>query len=163
MPDSAAGLVKIVLKAKNGDHEDVETLWAKQVGPNIYVLDNPPWYAYGVSAGDLLEALPTKEDPRPLVRRVLRKSGNRTVRVILNPPIDESNASQAILDRLREMGCDHEGANRSYFAVNLPPAVDFEAVCRFLTETGQQWEHADPTYKELYPDDDHGNPDAGAG
>ena len=110
-----------------------------------------------------LEAVPTEEDPRPVVQRVLRKSGNRTVRVILEPPIDESTASQAILDRLREMGCDYEGANRSYFAVNIPPAVDFGAACRFLPASGHHWEHADPTYEELYPDEEHGNSDVGAG
>jgi hypothetical protein len=76
--------------------------------------------------------------------------------VILNPPANESAESKAILDRLQAMGCDYEGMNSSYVAVNIPPAADFHEVCEFLTDTGQNWEHADPTYTELHSKDDAG-------
>src|SRR5262245_57962015 len=52
---SQSSQAKIALE---GPHGDVETLWANVVGPHLYELDNLPWYAYGVSAGDLVEARP---------------------------------------------------------------------------------------------------------
>ena len=130
--------------------------WAKQVGDNLYELDSLPWYAYGVSCGDVVEAIPA-EDGLPEFRRLVRKSGNRTVRVILKPPAHESTDSKAILDRLVSMGCDYEGMDHSYVAVNIPPAANFEDVCDFLTSTDQTWEHADPPYEYLHPEVPDGN------
>ena len=156
MDDANERLVKIVLRHEEGDDVHVETPWAKQVGDNLYELDNLPWYAYGVSCGDVVEAIPA-EDGLPEFRRVVRKSGNRTVRVILEPPANQSADSKAILDRLVSMGCDYEGMDYSYVAVNIPPAAIFEDVCDFLTSTGQTWEHADPTYEHLHPEVTDGN------
>ena len=152
MSESNERLAKIVLRHKDGDDEHVETPWAKEVGENLYELDNLPWYAYGVSCGDIVEAT-SDTNELPEFRRVVRKSGNRTVRVVLEPPANESPASKAILDRLVAMGCGYEGINHSHIAVNIPPAVDLDEVREFLSSTGQNWEHADPTYEELYPDE----------
>ena len=156
MTDSDEALVKIALRSADGTDVQVETPWAKRVGDNLYELDNVPWYAYGVSCGDIVEALPA-EDGLPEFRRVVRKSGNRTLRVILKPPANESTDSKAILDRLVVMGCDCEGMNHSYVAVNIPPTANFGDVCAFLTDTGQTWEHADPTYEQLHPEFPDGN------
>ena len=122
------------------------------MGANTYVLDNLPWYAYGISVGDTFEAIPAG-DGLPEFTRVIAKSGNRTVRVILKPSVQESSASQAILDELVAMGCEYEGMDGSYIAVNIPPSVLFAEVCSSLTGGGLQWEHADPTYADLYPDE----------
>jgi len=151
-------LVKVVFTVEDGDDVEVETPWAKQVGPNEYELDNLPWYAYGISCGDVFEAFPTDYDPRPHLKRVLRKSGNRTLRLILKPPANESAESMAVLTRVAELGCSYEGMDHSLIAINVPAEVDFAAVCAFLTETGHNWEHADPTYDDLYP----GEPDDSA-
>ena len=151
MDDAKERLVKIVLRDGEGNDAHVETPWAKQVGENLYELDNLPWYAYGISCGDIVEAFPS-EDGLPEFRRVVRKSGNRTVRVILKPPANESTDSKSLLDRLVSMGCNYEGMDHSYVAVNIPPTASFGDVCAFLTDTGQTWEHADPTYAQLHPE-----------
>jgi hypothetical protein len=78
------------------------------------------------------------------------------VRIILKPPTDESSESQAVLDHLCELGCSYEGANRSYISIDLPPSADLNEVRKFLISTRQQWEHADPTYRDLFPDDEAG-------
>jgi|SRR6476619_4991884 len=140
------------------DHGNVETLWAHPLGNDLYRLDNYPWYAYRVSCGDIIEARPSEPgDFRELVR-VVEKSGNRTLRLSLTPPADKASESQAILDRLRELGCEYEGANPGYFAINLPPPVNLHVVRDFLTSTGQQWEYADPTYEDLFPDNSECEP-----
>ena len=143
-------LVKVVLRVVSEGEEEVETPWAKQLGPSEFQLDNIPSHAYGISTDDVFEALPTADDPRPHFVRVLHKSGNRTVRVVLRPPSNESEASMAVLRRLKELGCTYEGMNHSYFAVNIPPEAEFHAVTAFLTDAGLTWEHADPTYEALH-------------
>ena len=63
----------------------------------------------------------TADDPRPHFKRVLEKSGNRTIRIIFDPPVDESVASRRILDGIVALGCSYEGANPAYIAINIPP------------------------------------------
>ncbi|HEX6050934.1 MAG TPA: DUF4265 domain-containing protein [Gemmatimonadaceae bacterium] len=50
----ASSGVKVLLR----DGENVETLWADRVGPDLYRLDNSPFWAYGVSWLDVVEAHP---------------------------------------------------------------------------------------------------------
>lgn len=141
------------VKLSNADG-DVETVWAFRLGKDLYRLDSSPWYAYGVSWKDVIEARPREPGDLPEFVRVVEKSGHRTIRVILRPPTDESPESQAVLAGLRELRCSYEGANRSYIAVDVPSLVQLEDVRQFLISTGQQWEHADPPYEELFPDGD---------
>jgi hypothetical protein len=46
------------------------------------------------------------------------------------------------------MGCRYEGYNRRFFAVSIPPTVNFDAVRAYLTETCPKWEQANPALKE---------------
>jgi Domain of unknown function (DUF4265) len=82
---------------KQDGTSNVETLWAFDLGDDLYRLDNSPFYAYSVSAGDVVLA-----------------------------PVD--------------------------LAGGVLPESDFAAVCARLIGGGVQWEHADPSYSELYPD-----------
>ena len=74
-------------------------------------------------------------------------------RIIFDPPVEPGNPSAAIVEALVEMGCDYEGANPRYIVVNIPSAVNFHAVVEYLIENNIQFEHADPTYNELYPNE----------
>jgi len=140
--------VKVLLQ----DGEYVETLWAQPVGGDRYRLDNSPFWAYGVSWLDVVEARPD-ETGMLAMTRVVEKSGHRTVRVILRPPCDESAESQRLLDDLVAMGCSYEGMHPGYIAIDIPAEVSLDAVADALTRSGQEWEHADPRYAELYPDE----------
>jgi hypothetical protein len=51
------------------------------------------------------------------------------------------------------MGCSYEGANPKYVSINVPPAVELQKVRSYLIERNAQWEHADPTYASLFPDE----------
>lgn len=154
MADEEYVKLEIRTETEGDDEVYVETPWAVRVGKNRFRLENSPFYAYRVSFGDIVEAVSQRGISSFLFKRVIEKSGNRTVRVILDPPSDKSRKSKKLLEKLVEMGCSYEGANPAYIAVNIPPEVDLELVCDFLTETGQQWEHADPAYRDLYPDDE---------
>jgi hypothetical protein len=142
--------VKVALTSPDGD---VETLWAKVVGDRAYELDNVPWYAYRLSLGDIVEA---SGDENAILEyeRTITKSGNRTIRVILSLT-DESREwtveSRELVERLKKIGVGYEGANKAFLGLNIPPPVDLQAVAAILTETGVDWEYADPTYEDLFP------------
>ena len=144
--DSSA--VKVLLR----EGEYVETLWAERVGPDLYRLDNSPFWAYGVSWLDVVEAHPGP-DGQLVMSRVVDKAGHRTVRVMFDSDADDSPDSRAILDGVVALGATYEGMNPRYIAIDIPPGVDLMSVARFLTEHAVQWEHADPRYSDLYPDE----------
>jgi hypothetical protein len=131
----------------------VETLWAMPLGDDRYKLDNTPFYAYGVSWQDTVFAPTDAQEGLPTFQSVVAKSGNRTVRVIFDPPVSPSNSSDQVLQGLVALGCSYEGVNPKYISVNIPPTVDLQQVRSYLIERDAQWEHADPTYESLFPDE----------
>lgn len=141
------GMVKVELRAD----EFVETLWAEETGtPGQFRLDNNPFFAYRVSADDIVEA----EEIAPgfyRFLRVIRPSGNRTVRIAFEEFDAEDSQAQPILDGVRSLGCDFEGAYGRMVSVNVPPKVDLAAVATFLTGCGIRWEYANPKYEDLRP------------
>jgi hypothetical protein len=139
--------------AEDDGSANVESLWAYDLGDDRYRLDNSPFYAYSVSVGDVVLAPVDPDEGRPTYQRVLEKSGNRTVRVILDPPLANGNSSDEIVQELVSLGCSYEGANPGYLCIVIPQESDFALVCERLTERSIQWEHADPEYSELYSDD----------
>lgn len=146
---SRASQAKIALE---GPHGEVETLWANVVGPDQYEIDNLPWYAYGLSAGDVVEAR-ADASGQLRVTRVVRKSGNRTIRAILELTTGRELTfeSQQLLAGLVERGCGYEGAKKTLVAINIPPVVDLAAIAAYLTDSDFRWEYADPTFEDLFP------------
>jgi hypothetical protein len=140
-PKQQAPQVKVALRGPDGD---VETLWAEHLGDHRYRLDNTPWYAYGISWRDIVEARPDAEGQLQF-QRVLEKSGHRTVRITADAPFSDEWLQQILL-----LGCAFEGANRKYIGIDVPPEVDLAAVVAFLTVEDVRWEHADPTYEQYH-------------
>jgi hypothetical protein len=143
---------KVLFRVPNEDGSaEVETLWADDLGGDRYRLDNCPFYAYGVSWNDVVYAPYDPDEGFPTFGRVLEKFGNRTIRVILDPPAEAGNESEKLLNSLIALGCSCERASKSYVAVNIPRSTDLAAVVDCLTKSRQAWEHADPTFDELHP------------
>jgi Domain of unknown function (DUF4265) len=90
------GMVKVEFRDR---HNNSETLWATPLGRHRYRLENCPFFAYGVSWRDVVEARPPAKRELPLFVRVTKKSGHRTVRVILKPPADKSRKSAGVLKK----------------------------------------------------------------
>jgi hypothetical protein len=154
MTDTDHPTAKVVFRVANDDGSfEVETLWAYDLGDDRYKLDNLPFYAYSVSVDDVIYAPADPDDGRPIFQKVLTKSGNRTVRVVFDLPIEPGNRSDEVLKGLVALGCSYEGANSKYIAVNIPPVIELNAVRDYLIKCDAQWEHADPTHAELYPTD----------
>lgn len=141
------GMVKVRLRGQ--DAGDVETLWAVPIDTDLYRLDNSPFFAYGVSWQDVIEAKPAADRFLEYIRCV-RKSGNRTVRAVFKEYRIDDQPAQEVLRELRNLGCSYEGMQPRMVSINVPPKVDLEEVTDFLTEqSGLQWEYADPTYEVI--------------
>jgi hypothetical protein len=56
--DDSRKMIKVGIKDESGQ---VETLWATPVEQNIYLLENSPFYAYGISWNDVNEVQPDDE------------------------------------------------------------------------------------------------------
>lgn len=153
MSDSSQPNAKVLFRVPKEDGgADVETLWATHLGADNYKLDNSPFYAYGVSWEDVVSAPVSSEEGFPTFERVVTKSGNRTIRVIFDPPAETGNESDQVLQGLVALGCSYEGASRKYVAVNIPPKIELDVVRNYLVDHNAAWEHADPPYDELFPE-----------
>jgi hypothetical protein len=141
--DVPSNFVKLRLTGPDGQ---IETPWAEPVG-DYFRLDNLPWFAYGISDDDIVEATPTENAGVYEFVRVHEPSGNRLVRIIF----DGSESDAPVLERLLDMGCHYEGLNKRLIAVNIPPTIEFDSVYGYLTELGTTWEHANPRYEQLHP------------
>jgi Domain of unknown function (DUF4265) len=142
------GFVKIRMSDPSGDL--IETLWAMTVGPGRFKLDNVPWFAYGLSLGDIVEGVeyaPAMYD----FTRVAEPSGNRAIRVMLDEGRGtNSDAGKVLLAGLTDLGCGYEGATRRLVGVTIPPSVNLADVADYLVSTGVTWEYASPTYDDLF-------------
>jgi Domain of unknown function (DUF4265) len=154
MNDASTPNAKVLFRVSEEDGSaQVETLWATSLGGDQYKLDNSPFYAYSVSWEDVVYAPHDPAEGRPTFQRVVKKSGNRTVRVIFDPPVEDGNRSDKMLQGLVALGCSYEGANRGYMSINIPAEVKLQHVREYLIFKEAQWEHADPSHSELFPDD----------
>src|SRR3954453_22096726 len=129
MGESLEPNAKVLFRVLNEDgSSEVETLWAHDLGSNKYRLDNLPFFAYGVSAEDVVLAPFDDDEQFPTFQKVISKSGNRTIRIIFDLPYESGNESEALVNRLVALGCDFEGANKRYVVINIPPTVEFNMV-----------------------------------
>ena len=129
---------------------DIETLWATPLGADLYRLENSPFFAYGISWQDVIEAKRHSESDVPEFVRRVRKSGNRTLRVIFENSRLAEPTAQTVLRELQRLGCSYEGMQPHLVAVNVPPEARIEEVTGYLAAQPQlQWEYADPTYDEV--------------
>jgi hypothetical protein len=132
---------KIALRGPDGE---IETLWAVDLGQGRFRLDNTPWYAYGISWQDVVEAQPDEGGQLQFVK-LISKSGNRTVRITAEQPFTDK-----WLEKVVSLGATYEGANRRYIGISVPPETNLDVVTRFLIAEGVTWEYADPTYEEVH-------------
>ncbi|MFL5302858.1 MAG: DUF4265 domain-containing protein, partial [Anaeromyxobacteraceae bacterium] len=123
-----------------------EWLWAEPLGPGRYRLESVPFFAYGLSRGDVVRG---GEGELPRVDDVERKSGHRTLRVALDPDFDLERAEvRNLTDELEKLGCAVEALPPHLFALDVPPELDVAEVVRRLQAPFRDgvliWEWADP-------------------
>ena len=124
-----------------------EWLWAEPLGAGRFRLESSPFFAYGLSHGDVVRALEDGEQPK--LEEVERKSGHRTLRVALDADWDlERPEVGRFLDELLDLGCSYEPMPPKIVAVDVPPELDVGIVVGRLQTQYRDgvlvWEWADP-------------------
>lgn len=129
--NSASDPVKIHFKLEQDEEGyppvDWESLWATPVGEALYMLDNTPFYARGVSSGDTVTAVAV--NGRLEFTTMAAPGGHATVRVVAfdEHVVPELRAS------LKRIGCSSEVSNLpALLAVDVPPVVDYARVMELI-------------------------------
>jgi hypothetical protein len=144
-------LVKILYIIPEGE-EDAglsESLWAYALGNNHYQLQNIPVFAEHLSIEDevLCDEL---SDNLPVIRKIVRRSGNRTLRVLVRDETSE-DMWQHILDEMHQRGIIWERATSKSYMFNVAPTDQYSSIRDLLKmqeDAGLIW-----LYEQLYDDD----------
>lgn len=124
-----------------------ETLWATPLGDSQYQVDNAPWYARGVAAGDVILC---REEPGdlPTFHEVVHPSGNLTARVFVRKGPERAIMKERVFKTLKSLGCSYEGmaADKGLIAVTIPTTASRADVVAALESLEQEevayWEAA---------------------
>jgi hypothetical protein len=120
------GIVEVTFELSPDWHPlETESMWAQQVGPDLFVLRNSPFEADGVSLLDTVRA--ELRGAEWFFLEVHARSGHSTYRLrradrSLREPWSRTFAP------LKRLGCAMEGADERWAAVDVPPAADIHAV-----------------------------------
>lgn len=133
-------------RAPGADGPEDEWLWAEPLGSDRYRLESTPFFAYGLSHGDVVGAHP---GDLPRLAEVERKGGHRTLRLALDAGWDLERAEiLRFLADLQEAGCTYEAMPPQLVALDVPPEVDVGGVIARLQVQRRDgvlvWEWADP-------------------
>lgn len=119
---------RLIRDADDYPPADWEHLWAIPRGTDRFELDNIPFFAKEVAAGDLVAA--QYEDNQLVFKQVIQPGGHSTIRVIMYDPDQKA----AIRDELTKLGCETEGSHLpNLFAVDVPPNADYTEVMKLLS------------------------------
>jgi hypothetical protein len=125
-----------------------EILWGKETSPGLYCIDNIPFYAKGISSGDVVAAEP--QEGQLQFKEMVRPSSNSVFRLYVSDPTDV----QAVRDSFRKLGCESELSNNpKLVAVEIPRTAPFEPVAALLDEGANsgRWEYEQGVLRHPIP------------
>jgi hypothetical protein len=138
-PTSASGakLFKVAFdldsESANWPPVSVERLWGEKTSVRLEIrLVNTPFFARGVSFGDLIQVRPDNDRRELVFEKFTEESGHSTIRIIFL----KQDGRAAMESRLRDAGCSWELAHgfANYMAVDIPPAVEYGELREWLVE-----------------------------
>ena len=104
-----------------------ESIWAVDLGNDLYEIRNTPFYAYGLNFGDVVLATADSPDLKPEIRKVERRSGNQTLRLFFAKDVDPV-VQRPRLDSLRVHHVSYERCSDRLVALDLEPGADIDDV-----------------------------------
>lgn len=113
-----------------------ETIWTEWLGENRYLVENSPFYAFGVSYQDVIKALPQGDEL--VYDSVLVRGGHSTYRIIKMASGDFST----YWGPLQALGCTYEEGPNGLLSVDLPPSTNIRTAYEKLQdgERAGAWE-----------------------
>ncbi|MBX3476300.1 MAG: DUF4265 domain-containing protein [Brevundimonas sp.] len=136
MINKAIDGVLISFPIGDGDNFFFENIHANKIGDRLAVLDNSPFYAYGVSLNDIVN-YKIYEDGRLEFIQVAKSGGHSCYRI----RVPGNDGAKEFLKRWPDFerhGCSYEGtfSSGSYYlaSIDVPPSTKIDAVYGLLEE-----------------------------
>lgn len=108
----------------------VEGLWAELVDEDVYIVDNIPFYAYGLSSGDAVRVV-SKDGQDLWIDSVVRPSGNSVFRI----SVEDEEERAVVRSELLQLGCSSEiDAKMGIIAFEVPVTRSIAPVLTYLVE-----------------------------
>jgi len=133
MSDNAESLTKVHIDLPNHWWYKGESLWAKPLGDDLFEIQNVPFCAYGLNCRDVVHATADAPDLKPEIRAVVRRSGNKTVRIFFGDELNKEE-QKPYLAELERMDTWVERANESVVCLNINPTANYENICKLLSQ-----------------------------
>jgi hypothetical protein len=133
MAERPATLVKVHIDLPNHWWMKGESIWAVDLGDNLYELQNVPFCAYGLNCGDVVRASVNGPGLKPEVCGIVSRSGNRTVRINFCDALPKSE-QQPVIDALSSLGAQVERATSQFLGLNVPANASYDAICAYLRD-----------------------------
>ena len=109
---------KIIFRLEDGWHKQgTETVWASKLSGDEYRIENVPFYAKGVSYGDIVKT--RKEGDDLHFTEIIEKSQHSTYRIYLMPKTSIERFKE-FWNSLQLIGCTYEKANDNLYAIDVP-------------------------------------------
>lgn len=105
-----------------------ESLWACKVGDDLYRIETVPFFAYDLNYQDVVRATLAPDGSRRVVREVVRRSGHTTLRVVFRDASGNRGRRVALLSDLRPYQVSYEAWDDTFFALDVAPDGDVDAV-----------------------------------
>ncbi len=114
-----------------------ESLWAEELGSDLYRIRNVPFFAYGLNFYDVVRATAESPELKPEIREVVEPSGHKTLRILF-PKSVASDEQVKLLDNLEKFKAGYERATATHVAIDIEPDGSYNDVYDQL----QEWEEA---------------------
>jgi len=127
----------------------MESLWVRKKKGKQYQLAAIPFYAYNLSLGDIVHCAPDEDGIGLFIEKVLKKSGNRTIRVAFWSA-EGGNHPEAVKFKefLIKSGLKWDYDRVRLLSINIPSdefQQEVEARLKEIPEAAQmKWEDGDP-------------------
>jgi hypothetical protein len=135
---SSTNQVKVRFHVDPNDQRGVKTesLWAEKVGSGRFRILNSPFFLFGISADDVVEAKET--DGGLMFQRVDSRGGHSTYRIFLQGGRTIKDADfRTYWGPISKLGATFENADDHFVAVDIPPGRDVAAIYELL-DRGEQ-------------------------
>lgn len=110
-----------------------ESLWAEKVGPRQYRILSSPFFLFGISAEDIVEAEATEQGLR--FQNVASRGGHSTYRIFLQDGRTiKSSDFRAYWEPVSNLGATFENADDHFIAVDIPPGRDVAAIYELMVK-----------------------------
>jgi hypothetical protein len=123
---------------------DWESLWAIELEPGKFQIDNIPFFVHNISFGDVVSAF--IQGDKLCFRGLLEPSAHSVIRII----VFDTSEVESLRSSLRNMGCSSELSHISQlFTVDIPPSVSIKSI-RELLDAGERrgdWEYEDASIR----------------